>query len=91
MDIMPVFGTVVGGSNPSGRTFGEIIVLIYNIPNCGRSLVVKYDLAKIKSRVRFPVPAQRKSLLISPFYNMASLLTFIPKLWITLWTMFIRQ
>ncbi len=60
MDIIPVFGTVVGGSNPSESTrvfpVGESIVRMET--KSGHGLVVERVLAKDEMRVRFSLLAQ---------------------------------
>lgn len=59
MDIIPVFGTVVGGSNPSGCTrFGNSQFLDIISKQCGYGLVVECVLAKDETGVRFSLPAQ---------------------------------
>jgi hypothetical protein len=58
MDIIPVFGTVVGGSNPSESTslllYKEYRILV---TTCGYGLVVECVLAKDETGVRFSLPA----------------------------------
>ena len=81
MDITPVFGTVIGGSNPSRSTenflhlykydknFDVIILnMIQCFYKCGVGLVVEHDLAKVETGVRFSHAALQclKKILISP-------------------------
>ena len=59
MDITTDFGSVIEGSTPSGCTRQELFFkIIYNAFNCGHSLVVEQDLAKIQARFRLPLAAQ---------------------------------
>lgn len=69
MDITAVFGTVVGGSNPSGSTSNsrkqqscKNVRISYNFGHCGYGLVVEHVLAKDETRVRFPLAAQSKAM-----------------------------
>ncbi len=65
MDIIIDFGSIVGGSSPSGCTrILKSSYLIYNIENCGYGLVVECVLAKDETGVRFSLPAPQKVFLI---------------------------
>jgi hypothetical protein len=76
MDITAVFGTVIGGSSPSGRTeicriciliIGYLLKLRYtsskSIVSCGYGLMVGRVLAKDEVGVRFSLPAPGRTSL----------------------------